>query len=189
MTYAYGSLSRRLPFLNKDTLMEKHKIVRYRSGFHTKVDAETAFEECERIVGECQSGDDHCRAVVEASRPKTAVLHDVFEWKDSVAADMYRRSQAGKLLRSFEVIINHTPPVRAFETFKIVEVGENGPRVNQGPRVYHKIEDVMADPALRNELLTRAVSELRSLRKKYAALEQLAKVFAAIDDFDESASG
>jgi len=169
--------------------MEKHKIVRYRNGFHAKVDAETAFDECERIVGECESGDDHCQAIVEASKPKAAVLHDVFEWKDSVAAIMYRRSQAGKLLRSFEVIINHTPPVRAFETFKIVEVGDSGARISQGPRVYYRIEDVMSDPALRNELLARAVQELRSLRKKYAALEQLAKVFSAIDDIDEAANG
>ena len=75
-------------------------------------------------------------------------------------------------------------------TFKIVVVGgeERTVRLVQpvskplGPTVYKDLPDIMADPEFRECLLRNAIRELLAVRRKFAMVQELAVVFAAIEE-------
>lgn len=160
----------------------KHRIVRYRGGFRFKVPAEKAHEECSRVIKACDPGDDYCQALVEASRPEKAVLHDEFEWDDEVAANQHRRSQAACIYRSIEVLVEERPATRAFQTIdiEIIQKTDDGEE-KERPRIYMSHDDAMRDPKARRILLDRALRELRSARQRYSSLMELNGIFQAID--------
>jgi hypothetical protein len=66
------------------------------------VNAEDAFNELNRI--KLRDAALTARAVVEESRPDDAVLHPIFEWDDTRAAESYREHQATSLIRSVRLI-------------------------------------------------------------------------------------
>lgn len=131
------------------------------------VDAQTAGEELHRIYED--KGQLDPTDIVDESRPATAPLHTCFEWDDEVAAEKYRRVQAGKLVRSITVVQENKKrepvEVRAFV---------------QSKETYTPIEVVVNSREQMLELLSAAMSELRAFERKYAALSQLAPVFEAI---------
>lgn len=110
-------------------------------------------------------------AVVKEASKKSSPIHDWFEWDDTEAAKKYRLEQARELIRSVHVTIvgndeGHT--VRAF--------------VHMGRDVgYEDIHTVLSVRDKREEMLARALRELEAFRRKYADLEELASVFAAIE--------
>ena len=74
----------------------------FKHGVRYSIDAETAGKELARIQKE--HGVTTPGAVVDASRPEDAPLHPVFEWRDEVAAEGYRKWQARMLIKSVTVI-------------------------------------------------------------------------------------
>lgn len=149
--------------------------VRYawRPGSRVSIDADKAGRELASI--ERKAGELTPAIVLERARSANSSLHDHFEWDDSVAAEQHRLSQAGELIRSITVDIsrsNVTPPqpVRAFVSVE-----------RKGERSYVGVETAMSDAELRKQVLQRAWAELSSFRQRYADLEELAGVFAAMD--------
>lgn len=113
--------------------------------------------------------------VVDAAREESSPLHGWFNWDDSEAAHQYRLLQARNLLRVYVIV--DTPesnPVRAL-------VSLTTDRNNPGGG-YRAIADVMGDQELRDQLLRDAFVQLGNLRKKYQHLQELAAVWAALDE-------
>ncbi len=56
------------------------------------------------------------KAIVDASRPKAAVLHPAFEWNDKRAAEQWRENQASSMVRAVVVVPkdDETPPHREY---------------------------------------------------------------------------
>lgn len=112
-------------------------------------------------------------AVVEFARDESTALHSQFQWDDGIAAEQYRIWQARHLLRVCVVTVeNHDEPV-------IAHVSLVGDRNADGG--YRRIEAVLGDPSLRDRLLDTALRELEAFRRKYASLQELCEVFAALD--------
>lgn len=138
-----------------------------------KVDAQTAGEELERIYGKYGTIDP--AQIVNESRKESAPLHPVFEWDDTVAAEKFRENQASGLVRA------------------IVQVGEGENQPAQFRAFVHVTQDYMPirvaieTPGLREQLLLNAFREMESFKRKYQTLNQLAPVFAAIDDVTRAA--
>ena len=113
--------------------------------------------------------------VADANRARSP-LRKYFEWDDTKAARLHRRSQAAYLLRIVVVVsADGEPdfePVRAF-----VAVQDD----DKGPCVFTHISDAMADEDLQEQVLARAKRELSSWRRRYRDLESFAAVFHAID--------
>jgi hypothetical protein len=110
---------------------------------------------------------------VEDARPVDALLHPAFEWDDVAAAEQFRLVQAREIIRSVVVIPSNKPdatPIRAF-----VVIGEIG------DRSYTSTYAAMADPELRQQILARALRELRQWQAKYRELEELASVFEVVE--------
>ena len=108
------------------------------------------------------------------SKDPTSPLHEHFEWNNKKAADKWRRSEAGYLIRSIVVRFIETPkqePVRAF-----VNVGSpNDPKFNT-------IVNAMSEKESRERVLTRAKNELRSWKNRYKTLTEFAALIDIIDE-------
>lgn len=143
-------------------------VYRWKKGSVVAADPQVAGEVCaelERSVGLTQAN------LVEASRDEDAPLHGCFEWDDEVAAEKYRENQAGYIIRSLEaVVVEGSDPQRAFLNI-----------VSEGARSYSSTEVLLRDETSREAVLAQAMMELEAFRRKYAGLEELAELFAAMD--------
>ncbi len=145
---------------------------RRRAGFHVKCNAQTVGEICAKLESE---GNLTPAALVEEGRPEDSPLHGDFEWDDTVAAERYRESQAGYIIRSVEVVAKDvSEPVRAFVSISVRSEDES-------QRTYVSTVKAIGEPETRDEILRGALAELNSFRRKYEQLTELAKVFEAID--------
>ena len=117
------------------------------------------------------------KLIVDDSRPQTAVLHKCFEWNDEVAAEKYRESQAGFVLRNLVTVSvsqkkeNQESEIRAF-----VNVTKDD------DRGFISINNAMQDEDLRKQLLENALTELSTFKNKYQQLSELAKLFEEINN-------
>ena len=115
--------------------------------------------------------------LVEAARPEESALHKLFEWNDSKAAELYRKNQAGTIIRSISISIEESKvPEKAFINIVPTDSGQkrNG--------IYVNLRDALETPEYRDIILNNAKNEMRIFRSKYSHLEKLAKVISAIDD-------
>ena len=151
--------------------------VRLKQGYRVKTAPGEVHEELERIRA---GGDLDPQSVVNASEPEDAVLHPEFEWDDPTAANKWRLEEAKYLVRSIEIIREETQkPARVYES---ITVKSDEP--DERPvRAFRPIEEVMADPDLRDELLGSAIRDVLALKRRYSGLQELAQVFAAMDNF------
>jgi len=138
------------------------------------VSAQTAGEVCENLESDGMLTPSN---LVDVSRPEDAPLHKAFEWDDTIAAEKYRETQASYIIRSIEVVPESIgKPTRAW-----VSLG-NKKQKGVPRRQYHAISRVMNDDEKRARLLEQAYSELRSFKRKYETLSELASVFTVIDE-------
>ena len=111
--------------------------------------------------------------VGEAEDPESP-LHGCFNWDDAEAGYQYRLIQAASLIRTVTVHVVPRPDtdlkVRAFVSLP----SDRGVG-------YRRVEEVLADPMHRSELLEMAKRELLAFKNKFKALSELAGVFAEID--------
>lgn len=113
------------------------------------------------------------RIILDASKKESAPLHKCFEWDDTKAAEKYRETQAAAILRNLTVTVEtveeSTPKtVRAFV------------KATEEKHSYISVISAMSNEKLRESLLQAAFDELREFQRKYADLQELAEVFAAI---------
>ena len=143
-------------------------IYHFQPGCRLKADPQVAGEVCEKLAHDNRLT---AKNLVDECRPEDAPLHSYFEWRDNVAAELYREDQARLLIRSI-ISVNEPdqPPVRTFWNIRVEE-----------PE-YKAIQYIFSNPEETECLLKTAMRELRAFQKKYATLTQLAPVFKAIDE-------
>lgn len=130
------------------------------------VSAETAGAELERIQNEY--GSLNAKQIVDESREDTAPLHPCFEWDDRKAAEKYREDQARKIVNLLVVdgdTMNSAEPVRAY-----VHVGGS----------YKQTREVIQIKDARDEMLAKAMEELKWFKHKYSVLAELKPVISEI---------
>lgn len=138
---------------------------------------EAAPNNAEEIVAELQAleherGGIMPKDVVELARDPESPLHGHFEWDDTLAADQHRLAQARMLIGSVRVKLEEAPyrsPMRAF-----VHLDKPHPH-------YESAHLAMRNEEKREMILSRAMSELGSFRRRYAELTELAGIFEAIE--------
>jgi|WetSurMetagenome_2_1015567.scaffolds.fasta_scaffold59843_3 hypothetical protein len=142
-----------------------------------KVDAQDAGDEVERIAK--VNGNVTPKAIVKAAEPENAVLNPCFTWDNEEAADKFRESEARKLvgnLVTVNIISNVTEePVRAFVNVTTESTGRT--RTSYVP-----IATAVSNVSYRNEMITKALNEATGFRHKYSAIQELTKIFDAIDE-------
>ena len=155
-------------------------------GSQFKVDAEDAYRELERIKAE---GELTADTLLESAKDKDNVLHSEFEWNNRKAAHEYRKTQASKMIRSVEVVIEKMPK----KSTRVYEVTVAKDRVahktGKPRRVYSNIEEIMSDPEDRQYLIGEAIKDLIRVRQRYSLLQELAVVWSDIDKVAEEHAG
>lgn len=147
-------------------------VYKWKSAARIKCDAQIAGEflsNIENTVGLTPKN------VVDASRPEDSPLHNEFEWDNEVAAEKYRETQAGHIIRSIVVdvedCVSEEPVcVRAFVN---VEKDDN--------RNYKPIQVVIKDKDYMNSLYESAMRELKAIQFKYQSVARLKHIFDEID--------
>lgn len=151
----------------------------FKPGSRFTVDPEVAFNEIERIRKD-SSGDVEPDEIVEHAKSKQNPLHECFEWSDKKAAHEHRLERARLLMRSLVVVrddIKSERPQRVYEVTTAPKTEEREAR-----KVYRTMDEIMADPDTRAELLGRALRELIAFRNRYRDLQELAVVLRGIDN-------
>jgi len=138
----------------------------WRIGWKYSQDANEVGKELEKL------GDNiTAEGVVNLARDNNSVLHDMFEWDDTAAAEKYRNQQARCIITSIQVSIvadeDKPRQIRAFVTTK-----KN--------TVYEPIEKVVKDTDRYAILLDRAYMELNSIKCKYAELKEIQELLKDI---------
>ena len=137
------------------------------------VSAQTAGEEFERIYE--KNGKLDPEDVVDESREEKAPLHPCFEWNDVVAAEKYRVSQAGNMIRCLVKVEATANAEESVEVRAFVHVEQS----------YHPITVAIKNVDMCAELLAMAERDMEAFKRKYSTLKQLSQVMAAIDNYRE----
>jgi hypothetical protein len=147
---------------------------KWSTNLYSKVKPEDAGREFEQI--EAENGYITPQAVVDRARPENSVMHKLFEWNDSVAAEKYRNQQAGFIIGALIVTKSDTNyNKRAF--VNIVA----SPHSPQSKPQYIRVDRAFSDPTSKAIILKNAVADLKRFKEKYAALKELSEVFKAIE--------
>lgn len=147
-----------------------------------KVSADIAGRRLNRIR-RAHGGQLRAEHVVEDARVDESPLHDDFEWNDAKAAEAHRRTRAGDMIRALVVVQVEEPkaePIRAFVSVRDESEEDERP-------AYRSMEEALADPVMRRQVLARALSEVESWKRRYEKLEEMAAVFAAIEEVSRKA--
>lgn len=159
-------------------------IIQWKQGSKMTGSAEPVYKELESIRK--KDGNITPRSVVEKAKSKRSALHRHFEWDDSVAAEKFRLEQARKVIRSIEIIHVQAPTVPAKAYSLVTRAPAKVQEPHQPQKVYTSTEEALQDPVMRDELLGEAIRDAIAFRRRYAALQELAQVFRAVDLFIES---
>lgn len=138
---------------------------KWKDGSQHKVSAQIAGEVCAELE---ERGELNTQNLVDVSRPEDAPLHDEFEWNDDVAAELYRKTQAGNIIRHLSINTETKAPVRAFFNLEV--------RSNQ----FESIQTIIKEEDKYAKLLKQALNELEAFQRKYQMLSDLQEIFDAI---------
>lgn len=133
----------------------------------------------EKILGELaqKHGGLTPEIVLQSAKSKASPLHALFEWDDAKAGDLYRLEQARGLIRRIKVIyapVDHKEiMIRAYHCVQITPEAPRG--------VYVTAESALTD--YREQLLEQCKRDMMAFKRKYAALEEVAAVIDAMDNF------
>ena len=154
----------------------------YRKGFNFKVSAQVVGDTLEEIA---KTGEITSAKFLDASRPEDAPTHNLFEWDDSTAAERYRLQQATIAINSIEVQIVDEVNATVTPQAAFVNVISKAPRK---AGAFVPIEIAMSDEAMRSTILLNALNELKSFRRKYSQLSELADIFFEIKKIEQKVS-
>ena len=147
-------------------------------GRQFRVSADIVGAEMERI--ESRDGQVTSKSLLEAGRPDGSVLHSLFEWDDSKAAELYRLKQATDVITHIHIVVEEKPeqPYRAF-----VNIQESSGQTEQGRFI--NVRSAMENEETRRIVLNAAISEAKRFAQKYASYKELSEIFEAIDRVSE----
>ena len=140
-------------------------VYQWKTGARIQADAQKAGEMCMKLADE---GRLTAKDLLNENRPADALLHNEFEWDDSLAAESWREQQARNIINSLLIVPEQSEPVRGF--FKIQQTERN----------YHPVTTILSRQDTTQRLFENAMRELMALQRKYQALEQFHKVWQAI---------
>jgi len=107
--------------------------------------------------------------VVDLARNENSVIHNDFEWNDTVAGEKYRNIQAREMIRNFVIVKEEkeAEPVRALQI---------STTVNE----YKPVEIILRNEDEYQSLLRRALGELEAFKRRYQTLTELEPIFEAM---------
>lgn len=149
-------------------------VYQFREGFRVNLPASVVGETIERLKGE-SGGEVTPAQVVEAARPEAAPLHPALEWRDPVAAELYREHQARYIIRSYSISFRDDGREVGRSIVANVRV------VKDDRSVYVSSVEAQRDEDLRAQMLDDAGRLVAGARDRLHALQGLGALVAELD--------
>jgi hypothetical protein len=151
----------------------------------------TLKEELEKIA--TKHGKITAEIVLKHAENKNSPLHNYFQWEDTIAANEYRKIQAAGLIRRIKVQYHVTEDkcvtVRAWHNVQIETVipHRNDENVTETEEhsAYVSLDQVMNSSKYRAQLLAQCKIDIGAFKRKYAALNEVASIIAAMDETEQ----
>lgn len=149
----------------------------------TKVTKKDAIgEELENILHADPDGLLKAEAVVEFARKNNnSALHSKFPWDDAEAAKLKRLDIARGIIRTYRIVLDERKPEK-FRAYVSLTTDRTKPGGGYRPAM-----SVMSNEEMRRQLLADAFGMMKKFMAKYGSLDELANVFAAMEQSMESA--
>ena len=126
--------------------------------------------------------------VVDLARNEDSVIHNDFEWDDSIAGEKFRCIQAKDMIRSF-ILVKEEPKTNPDDKNIVYEIPELYPvehlralHTTSKPHEYAPVEYFVENQDEYRILLNRAIAELEAFKRKYSMIAELEDVFNAINN-------
>lgn len=132
----------------------------------------TEIEKIEKEKGQVKPQD-----LVDVARPATSKLHNLFEWDDAKAGELYRRQQASIIIHSITVDVEEKETYSAF-----VNIRDGADKGQKRQGMYVNVNRALKDETNRQLLLRCAIRDLEQFKMRYSKLTELVKIFEAIDE-------
>ena len=137
--------------------------------FAKNIDIDLAMEEMERI--ESLYGSLTPQNILDASRPKNALFHTLFQWDDTLAAEHYRLQQARTILNNIEVTVVSDGSPKQINVYEVVKQQSNG-------QIYKSINSMTLDDI--DFIKQRTLKELTILKDKLSMYKEFSKVTSSL---------
>ena len=110
-------------------------------------------------------------------------MHDMFEWDDAVAGELYRENQAGYYIRTLEVqlVPVGNPNGKPIDMRAYVNVEPVNTKAPERKGTYMNVHAAVEQPDTYKIILDRAKNQLRIFRDQYKNIKELEPVITAID--------
>lgn len=115
------------------------------------------------------------RTLVDASRDVNAPLHNEFEWRDDVAAEKYRLTQAQGIITNLRIVTVQADGSKALDRAFVVKPG--------GESQYVFIQNALSREDWRDHLLEEARRECKAFLGKYRRIKALAGIVDSMEQF------
>ncbi len=149
-------------------------VYQWKSGSRIKADAQASGELFEQLAATKDGLT--AETLLEANKPKSAPLHDEYEWNDKKAANEWRLFQSRHFINSIVTVqvqeneqSEPAEPIRAF--FVTTEKSK-----------YEPLQTIVREQSKYSKLLDTALSELLAFKRKYEYLKELQPVFDAMKE-------
>lgn len=147
-------------------------IYKWSEGTRQNVAAQKVGAEIEKLVA--KTGDISAEGLVNHASNKNSPLHNLFTWDNDVAADLYRRTQARKVLNTLRVVVESNGEEIPLIAYVSVTVDDSP--------AYVTTAKAMSEEEYRAEVLNDALRSLAGFERRYRELLELQPVFDAIKE-------
>lgn len=114
--------------------------------------------------------------VVHHARSEDSPIHNYFDWDNTKAAARWRLHQARNLLNGIQVVVEYENQEITTHAFFNVTEG-NGEVKHQ----YVSVEVVAENQDYKDQVIQRALSEVKSWQARYSQYKELGHIFGAIE--------
>jgi len=119
----------------------------------------------------------NAESLVDAARNKTNPLHELFEWNDSKAGELFRLQQARVFINEIKIVVENKE-IFAFENVNVVFDGKQ-------ERQYMEVGEIISNTELRSQVIESAFNQLLYWKSKHEQYSEFKKVIKSIDELKE----
>lgn len=165
----------------------------WKPGYSYKVSASTVGNALKKI--EEEEGTVSAKGFLEYSRSEDSETHSMFEWRDDVAAEKYRLSQAGQIINQLAIEIVYTDdPTPKNVNVKLEDESKKQivsayvnvvPKSTKASASFVNTLSALESEEFKEQVLANALSELRAFRHKYGTLKEVASIVSEIEKLEQ----
>jgi len=149
---------------------------------YSDADAKVIGPELEKLA---EQGKSCPRQIVEAATNAKSPIHPYFEWRDDIAAQLYREDQARGMAQSIMIKVADSRgierEVRAFHSARVITVDTTEKKKGPKQHPYLTFDQIKEDKEIADSVIYEALRQLITWKSKYALYRE---VFADFQRFD-----